>query len=110
MINNTKKDRILSEIKKDIVEIISQDINSPKLGFITITEVKVSSDLSYATIYISFLNKKDERDSIDLLNKAKGFIRSELAHRLKTRRVPQLTFEVDRGFEKEQKIEELLKK
>ncbi len=108
--SNAKSERLLSDIKKNIIEIITQDIQNPNIGFITITDVKVSTDLSYAKVYVSFLKKEEIHDTLKALNRSKGYIRSELSHRLKTRRVPEISFEVDDGFEREQKIEQLLKK
>jgi len=105
-----KQERIASIIRKNIVEIIQFEIRDPKLGFVSIPEVRVSKDFSYATVYVSFLNEADEKPSLEVLNKAKGFIRTELASKLDTRRVPEIRFVVDDGYKKEARIEELLNK
>jgi len=103
-----KKERISSLIRKNVIEIIQFDLKNPKLGFLTITEVKVSTDFSYAKVYVSFLNESDETTGLEILNKAKGFIRSELAARMDTRRIPELSFILDDGYKKEERISELL--
>ena len=103
-----KQERIAAIIRKNIAEIIQFQIRDPKLGFVSIPEVKVSKDFSYATVYVSFINEADEAPSLEVLNKAKGFIRSELAKRLDIRRVPEIRFKVDDGWKKEARIEELL--
>lgn len=102
--------RIESLIKKNLMEIIQFNIKNPHLGLVFIPEVKVSSDFSYAKIYVSFLNENEEKDGLEALNHSKGFIRSELAKRMDTRRVPELSFVLDEGYKKEARIEELLKK
>ena len=102
--------RIESLIKKNLMEIIQFNIKNPHLGLVFIPEVKVSSDFSYAKLYVSFLNENEEKDGLEALNHSKGFIRSELAKRMDTRRVPELSFVLDEGYKKEARIEELLKK
>ena len=106
-----RTDKLDSLLLREISMIISQDINDPKLGFPTVTEVDVSPDLNNAKVYVSFLGKNyKKRDGIDTLRRAKGHIKSELAKRLKLRKIPDLTFVVDDTFDKADRIEELLKK
>ena len=105
-----KQERIASIIRKNIAEIIQFQIKDPHLGFVSIPEVRVSKDFSYATVYVSFIKDEDIEPSLEVLNKAKGFIRSELASKLDTRRVPEIRFVLDEGYKKEERIAELLKK
>lgn len=105
-----KQERIASIIRKNIAEIIQFQVRDPKLGFVSIPEVRVSKDFSYATVYVSFIKEEDEAPSLEVLNKAKGFIRSELAKTLDIRRVPEIRFVVDEGYKREARITELLNK
>ena len=105
-----KQERIATIIRKNIAEIIQFQIKDPNLGFVSIPEVKVSKDFSYATVYVSFIKEEDIKPSMEVLNKAKGFIRSELAQKLDIRRVPEIRFVVDDGYQKEARITELLNK
>lgn len=105
-----KQERIATIIRKNIAEIIQFGIKDPHLGFVSIPEVKVSKDFSYATVYVSFIKEEDINPSMEVLEKAKGYIRSELAKKLDTRRVPEIRFKLDEGYKIEQRIEELLKK
>lgn len=105
-----KQERIATIIRKNIAEIIQFQIKDPKLGFVSIPEVRVSKDFSYATVYVSFIKEEDEAPSLEVLNKAKGFIRSELAKKLDIRRVPEIRFVVDEGYKREARITELLNK
>lgn len=105
-----KQERIATIIRKNIAEIIQFQVKDPHLGFVSIPEVKVSKDFSYATVYVSFFKDEDIVPSLEVLNKAKGFIRSELATKLDTRRVPEIRFVLDEGYKKEERIAELLKK
>lgn len=105
-----RQNRIETIIKKNITEIISYKMKDPHLGFFTITDVKVSKDFSYATVLVSFILEKDEKKGMDTLNKAKGYIRTELSKTLDTRRCPEIRFVLDDGFKKEAQIEEALKR
>ncbi len=105
-----KQERIATIIRKNVAEIIQFQIKDPHLGFVSIPEVRVSKDFSYATVYVSFIKDEDIAPSLEVLNKAKGFIRSELASKLDTRRVPEIRFVLDEGYKKEERIAELLKK
>ncbi len=105
-----KQERIASIIRKNIAEIIQFQVKDPHLGFVSIPEVRVSKDFSYATVYVSFIKDEEIESSLEVLNKAKGFIRTELSHKLDTRRVPEIRFVLDEGYKKEERITELLKK
>lgn len=104
-------DKLDSILMKEISTIILQDINDPKLGFPTVTDVDVAPDLKNAKVYVSFLGKNyKKRDGIEALRKAKGYIKSQLAKRIKIRRIPDLTFVVDDTLDKAERIEEILNK
>lgn len=104
-----KQERIATLIRKNIAEIIQMELKNPHLGFISIPEVKVSKDFSYATIYVSFIIDKDASKGMEVLEHSKGFIRSSLAKKMDTRRCPELRFVLDDGYKKEERITELLK-
>ncbi len=106
-----RTDKIASILMREISVIISQEINDPKLGFPTVTEVDVAPDLNTAKVYVSFLGKNyKKRDGIDALRRSKGHIKSALAKRVSLRKIPDLTFLVDDTLDKADRIEELLKK
>ena len=103
--------KIDSILMREISMIISQEINDPKLGFPTVTEVDVAPDLSTAKVYVSFLGKGYmKRDGIETLRRSKGHIKSELAKRVNLRKIPDLTFIVDDTLDKAERVEEILKK
>lgn len=104
-----KQERIATLIRKNIAEIIQFDLKNPHLGFVTIPEVKVSNDFSYAKVYVSFIKEEDIKSGMEVLEHSKGFIRSELASKMDIRRIPEISFVLDEGYKKEARIEELLK-
>ena len=106
-----RTDKLDSILLREISMIISQEINDPKLGFPTVTEVDVAPDLNAAKVYVSFLGKNyKKRDGIDALRRAKGHIKSLLAKRISIRKIPDLTFIVDDTLDKADRIEEILSK
>ena len=104
-----KQERIASIIRKNIAEIIQFELRNPHLGFVSIPEVKVSKDFSYAKVYVSFINDNEIEEGMKVLEHSKGFIRSSLAKRMDTRRCPELSFVLDEGYKREERISELLK-
>ena len=106
LIMANKEERIAGIIRKSITEIITLELKNPHLGFVTIPEVKVSKDFSYAKVFVSFIRDEDIEEGMKVL----GFIRSGLAKRLDTRRCPDLVFVLDEGFKREARITELLNK
>lgn len=100
-----------SLLLKEISIIISREINDPKLGFPTVTDVVTSSDYSCAKVYVSFLGKNyKKRDGLEALNHAKGHIKSLLAKRVNMRKIPDLIFIVDDSLDKAERIENILNK
>ena len=103
-----KQERIATLIRKNIAEIIQFELKNPHLGFVSIPEVRVSKDFSYAKVYVSFINENEVKEGLEVLEHSKGFIRSTLAKKMDTRRVPELSFVLDEGYKKEERISEIL--
>lgn len=104
-----KKERMENIIRKEISQIIQFKVKDPKIGFVTVSDVRVTNDYSYAKVYVSFLGKEERKEAGMLaLNKSKGFIRSELSKILTTYKVPTLIFEHDNTLQKGNRIEEIL--
>lgn len=96
-------------IKEEMADIIMRRVKDPRLGFVTVTDVEMSEDLKMAKIYISVF-KEDERElAMEILNSAKGLVRSELAKRIRVKFIPSLDFRLDKSVEHGSKIDQLLK-
>ncbi|HOF53759.1 MAG: 30S ribosome-binding factor RbfA [Bacilli bacterium] len=107
MANRTE--RIQSIIAKNISEILQFEVKNKSVGLVSVTEVRVSSDFSYAKVYVSFIGAKHPNVNLEALNAAKGFVRSSLASKLDIRKVPEISFILDDTFEKRDRIEKILK-
>lgn len=106
-----KNERIANIIKKNIAEIIQFQLKDPNVGFVTITDVQVTSDNSLAKIYVMFLGQNPRKEAgLNALKHSKGFIRTELGKTLSIRKVPELLFILDDSLEKANKINDIIKK
>lgn len=107
---SVKIERIASLIQKELAPIIQNKLNDPMLNFVSVTDVEVTNDLSYAKIFVSFLDEDNVEKGLEALNRAKGLLRTEVAKLLETRKTPELIFEFDPSIHTGARIEEILKK
>jgi len=109
--NVKRSDRIGSQLKEEISNILIREIKDPAISFVTIVKTKVSNDLRYAKVYYSVMGGDEQRAKVeDGLQRALPFIRSEVGHRLKLRFVPELKFIYDDSAEYAERIDQLIKK
>ena len=101
-----RTDKLDSLLQREISNIIQFDLNDPNVGFATVSEVRISPDLSHAKVFVSFFGNNY---GIAALKKSKGFIKSELAHRIKIRKIPDLDFVVDDTLNQVERIEKIVK-
>lgn len=102
-------ERLQSDFLRVISTTVQREIKDPQLGFVTITEVNITNDLSFATIYFTTLaNEGRQENALEVLNKAKGFIRTEIAKQVSIRKMPDLIFKLDEALEYGNKIEKIL--
>ncbi len=108
--NSIKNTRINSEVMREVSQIIRTELKDPRVSMMTsVTDVNVTTDLKYCTVYISVLGSEEESvKTLEGLRKAGGFIRYELAHRLNLRNTPELKFVIDNSLEYGMKIDKLI--
>jgi ribosome-binding factor A len=101
--------RLNEQLRREITEIVRQQLRDPRIGAVTITEVRITPDLDFARVFITTLSEGAEREeTIAGLHAAAPFIRSELGRRLRIRHTPELRFELDESLERARRIEALL--
>ena len=95
--------KVSSLLKKELIFILNNELDQPIISdnFISISKIELSTDLYYCRIYISSAVEDEKKEKIvDSLNNLKSFIRHKLTQRIQMRRIPELTFKIDRALEK----------
>jgi ribosome-binding factor A len=101
--------RINEQIKKELSHILQHEIKDPRIGFVTVTAVETSGDLQLAKVYVSvFGSTKEKQETLAGLEKAKGYLRSEIGRRIQIRHIPELHFTIDNTLEHSEHIDRLL--
>lgn len=102
--------RVGEQIKKELSIILQTELKDPRIGFITVTGVDVSNDLSQARVYLSILGSEEEKEeTLGALARATGFLRTELGRRIRLRYTPELLFKFDESIDYGSRIEKLIK-
>ena len=105
-----RTDRVSVLIQRELSDIIQRELKDPRVGFCTISQVEVSTDLRYADVKVSVVgDKKQKRSSITGLKSAAGFLRREVVQRIGLRHAPELRFELDDSVDQLMRIDRLLK-
>jgi ribosome-binding factor A len=103
-------EKVENLIKEEISFIFLRKLQDPSFGLLTITNVKVSPDLRVAKIYVSVFEKEKRELVLEKLSSVTGYIRSELASKIRIRFIPELRFFIDDTMDYVEKIENLIKK
>ncbi len=112
----SRTDRVAQQVQQEIAMILQRDFKDPRVGWVTVSAVEVSKDLAYVKVFVTLLGQEDQKDkieeTIEILNKAKGFFRSEIGKRMRLRIVPEVKFEYDNslvtGIEMSRKVDEAI--
>jgi ribosome-binding factor A len=109
--NSNRMIRINDEIMKEISNILRSDLKDPRIGIVTsVSKVDTTNDLKYCKVYISILGDDEKRkETMDVIKKASGFIRSLVARRINLRVTPEFTFILDDSLDYSFKIDKILK-
>ncbi|MEO5692396.1 MAG: 30S ribosome-binding factor RbfA [Usitatibacter sp.] len=99
--------RIADQIQRSLADLIRSEVRDPRVGMVTLTGVELSRDQSHAKVFFTILNGDDDA-ALEGLQRAAGFLRSELAHRLTTRKVPELHFAFDESVERGVRLSKLI--
>jgi ribosome-binding factor A len=104
-----RTNRIGDLVRAELSDLLLRHVQDPRIKLVSLTSVEVSPDMRRALIRVSALGTEEQRqEAMDGLQHARGFLRTELSRRLRTRVTPELVFELDRGAEHSQRISDLL--
>jgi ribosome-binding factor A len=111
MVDAARARKIADRIQRIVAEMLDRRIKDPRLGFVTVTDARITADLRDATVYYTVFGSPEEKAaSAAALESAKGVIRSEVGRQTGIRHTPSLVFVIDEVQENAQHIEELLVK
>ena len=104
-----RTDRIDQLLRQEIGEILARDIQDPRIGFVTITDVETAPDLSTARVWVSVIGQPEEREeTLRALQRAMPFVRHELGGRVRLRRIPELHLRTDDTAQRGTRVLQLL--
>lgn len=104
-----RRERLGDQLRVELADLIQREIRDPRVGFVTVTEVRMSPDLRHARAYVSILGDEEQTaESFAALQRAGGFLRSRVGRRLKLRHVPELRFVLDETLDTSARIDSLL--
>lgn len=105
-----RTDRLEDLLRAELSDLILREVHDPRVKLATVSSVAVTADLRHAKVKVSVLgdDESQREEAITGLTRARGFLRSQLARRMRTRIVPELEFVLDRGAEYSQQISDLL--
>jgi ribosome-binding factor A len=104
-----RSNRLAEELKTEISAIIAREVRDPRVGFATVTEVKVSPDLRYAKVFVSVFGSPEEKqETLAALDRASAFIRRQVGARIRLRYTPEIGFEYDETVEHGDRMMQLI--
>lgn len=108
--NGPRRDKVSDLIQKEVASLLQREVHDVRLGFVTVTSVRMSSDLRHARVFVSVMAEGEKRkETMAALESARGFIRGRLGQNLHLRYTPVLAFEIDTSIETGARIEDLLR-
>ncbi len=109
MAQGSRPDRVGEQIRQELSQILAQQVHDPGVGFITLTRVKVTSDLQLARVLYTVMgDEKQKKETVKALERAIPFLRRQIGSRIRLRRVPDLQFFYDESIEHQDRIEQIL--
>lgn len=105
----SRTERVAQQLKREVSKILLTEVRDPRIGFLTVTNVKVSPDLRIAKVYYTILgDEKLIQSAQEGLEKASGYIRKILAARMKIKFIPEIRFYFDHELTRRLKVEKIL--
>jgi len=109
MVHGSRASRVGDQIQAELASLLTRQVHDPGIGFLTITQVKLSPDLQQARVYYTSIgDDKAKRESARALDRATPFLRRQVGQRLRLKRVPELTFFYDESSEQGDRVERIL--
>ena len=107
---NIRLERLNDAFQEELSLLLLREVKDEAISFVTIREVEITSDYSYAKVYYTCLNESKKEETEKALERAKGFLRRELSHKFNIYKTPELRFIYDQSDEYGKHIDELIEK
>ena len=100
--------KVADLIQRELSDLLRRDVRDPHVGMVTLTSVDVAPDLSHAKVYFTILDKQKQGETTKALQRAAGFLRSQLSHRMNMYTTPALRFIYDESVERGDRLSRLI--
>ena len=100
--------KVADMIQREIADLLRHEVRDPRVGMVTLTSVDVAPDLSHAKIFFTLLNSEQKDETTRALQRAAGFLRSQLSHRMTMYTTPELRFVYDESVERGDRLSRLI--
>ena len=100
--------KVADLIQRELSDLLRRDVRDPHVGMVTLTSVDVAPDLSHAKVYFTILDKQKQGETTKALQRAAGFLRSQLSHRMNMYTTPALRFVYDESVERGDRLSRLI--
>lgn len=110
MASPLRREKLRELFKAEASDVLQRQLRDPRIGFVSVTDVELSADLRHAKIFVSVLGSAEEKQqTMAALERATGFVRSELGRRIKLRHTPEILFRLDESIERGTRVVALLR-
>jgi len=109
MLPYKRSQRVADLLRQEVADIIMRRLKDPRIGFVTVTGVDLTDDLKIARVYVSCLKEGEKETTLEILNSAKSFVRTEVGKRIRMKVLPSIEFKIDESLGYGDRIDRLLK-
>lgn len=103
-----RSERVAGQLRRELAQLIQQEVKDPNIGFISLSDVEVTRDLSHAKVFITVFESDKAKSTIEALKGAAGYLRRRLGQEMRMRSVPELHFHHDASVETGQRMDGLI--
>jgi ribosome-binding factor A len=103
-----RSERVAGTLRRELARLIQMEVKDPEVGFVGLSDVEVSRDLSHAKVFVTVFETEKADSSLKALNRAAGYLRRRLGQEMRIRSVPELHFQHDASVETGQQMDSLI--
>jgi ribosome-binding factor A len=107
-VSRGRPQKVADLIQRELSDLLRRDVRDPHVGMVTLTSVDVAPDLSHAKVFFTILDKQKQGETTKALQRAAGFLRSQLSHRMNMYTTPALRFVYDESVERGDRLSRLI--